>query len=247
MDGAGREDELLGTLLDLRYLVKKYVLYGNASMVADLDYGVNRFPDDQKLKILTQSFRDIAPLLSFCKTTDEIYNFINTRFCNNKYLTALLTNLDLDWSLIPEHRLPDQHPQHYIQTLVDTSQQLTGDQATRCLLSQTGNFMVCSFGKDHDQSFQYKISVWEKTFFQSGERFRPYNLMKNIDGVKDWFDSYIIRKDNNSHSNNIFLVNGLTPFGISSSGSFILLNQGDYALIWHLYPTNKILKNFWPL
>src|SRR6266566_1544811 len=150
---AGRLEELVATVKDLRYLAHKTRVCVRRSYAAEADLALaeQQVPDDVPLRLLTSNFANMGHLLNRCTTYNDLAAVIYSRLAYLKELSGLSQTFEQD---IPRpyltcwHLLPDLPDPALIRTLSGHTSYVWG-----CAFSPSGSFIV-SASSDHT------IKIW---------------------------------------------------------------------------------------
>jgi WD40 repeat protein len=149
---AGRGDELLGAVKDLRYLAAKAYLRGAYQAEHDLLLAENLAPNDDALRPLRRILSQTAHLLIRCESAGEAINTLHSRLNHLPELAAMAAAAEATVPrplLTARHMLPDLPDPHLIRTLRGHTAGVMD-----CALSADGSLAV-AVGKDNT------ITVWE--------------------------------------------------------------------------------------
>ncbi len=148
---AGRIEELVATVKDLRYLANKTRVLSAYATEADLAFAEQRVPSDVPLRLLTRNFANMGHLLNRCSTYHDLAAVLYSRLAHLKELSDLCQAFEQD---IPRpyltcwHSLPDLSDPGLIRTLSGHTSSLNG-----CAISPAGDFIVSA---SNDQT----LKVW---------------------------------------------------------------------------------------
>src|SRR6266496_253328 len=150
---AGRLEQLVATVKDLRYLANKTLIKHNAYVAeADLALAEQQVPNDEPLRLLTRNFANMGHLLNRCSTYQEIAPVLHGRLVHLQALSDLCKAFEPD---IPRpylanwHSLPDLPYLALIRTLSGHTSYVWG-----CAFSPLGNFIVSA-------SSDLTFKVWD--------------------------------------------------------------------------------------
>jgi WD40 repeat protein len=154
---AGRLEELVVTVKDLRYLANKTLTRKAYATEADLAFAEQRLPSDVLLHLLKRNFANMGHLLNLCSTYTEIAPVLYSRLVHLQELSDLCQAFEPDiprpylasWHLLPD--LPDP-------ALIRTLSGYTGA-VNMCAISPAGDTIVSA---SDDQT----LKVWDA---QTGE------------------------------------------------------------------------------
>src|SRR6266568_512197 len=150
---AGRLEQLVATVKDLRYLANKTLIKHNAYVAeADLALAEQQVPNDEPLRLLTRNFANMGHLLNRCSTYQEIAPVLHGRLVHLQALSDLCKAFEPD---IPRpylanwHSLPDLPNPSLIRTLSGHTSYVWGG-----AFSPLGNFIVSA-------SSDLTLKVWD--------------------------------------------------------------------------------------
>ncbi len=149
---AGRLEELVATVKDLRYLAHKTLVRTAYAAEADLAFVEQWEPSDVPLRLLRCNFANMGHLLNRCSTYHEIAAVLSSRLVHLQELSDLCQAFEqkiprpylASWHLLPD--LPDP-------TLIRTLSGHT-DAVWGCAISPAGDFIVSA---SEDQT----LKVWD--------------------------------------------------------------------------------------
>jgi WD40 repeat protein len=152
LQAAGRVEELIATIKDLRYVAKKTFLRGASATEADLLPAETEGPDDAVLRLLLRSFVQSAHIVNRCDSLKNLMAVLYSRLQHLEELTPLTLRFAQALSqpyLTAWHPLPDlSHP-----ALVRTLSGHTGG-VQGCAISLDNSFIV-------SVSFDETLKVWD--------------------------------------------------------------------------------------
>jgi WD40 repeat protein len=157
---AGRGEELVTTVKDLRYLAHKTLVRTAYATEADLAFAEQRAPADVLLRLLTRNFTNMGHLLNCCTTYHDLAAVLSSRLVHLNELSDLCQAFERDIPrpyLASWHLLPDLPDPALIRTLSGHTGTLTG-----CAISPAGDFTVSA---SEDQT----LKVWDG---RTGEELR---------------------------------------------------------------------------
>ena len=137
---AGRLEELVATMKDLRYLANKTLVRTAYAAEADLAFAEQRVPADVPLRLLTRNFANMGHLLNRCSTFNEIAPVLYSRLVHLEELSDLCQAFEQDIPrpyLASWHLLPDLPDPALIRTLSGHMGYVWG-----CAISQGGDTIV---------------------------------------------------------------------------------------------------------
>ena len=157
---AGRLEELVATVKDLRYLARKTLARTAYAAEADLAFAEQWVPADVPLRLLTRNFANMGHLLNRCNTYHDLAAVLYSRLVHLNELSDLCQAFEQDIPrpyLASWHPLPDLPDPALICTLRGHTSYVTG-----CAISPSGDPIV-SASDDHT------LKVWDA---RTGEELR---------------------------------------------------------------------------
>ncbi len=155
---AGRGAELVATVKDWRYLVKKTLLRKSHSVENDLIQAVKYAPDDDSLRALRRTFANTGHVFNHCETRDDLRTTIFSRLRHLDELQAIVRELARHLTsphIVPKFNLPDLPHPALIRTLEGHSFSVSG-----CAFSPDGKLIVSA-------SWDRTLKVWDSETGQS--------------------------------------------------------------------------------
>ena len=149
---AGRLEELVATVKDLRYLAHKTLARTAYAAEADLAFAEQRVPDDVLLHLLMRNFANSGHLLNLCTTYNDLAAVLSSRLVHLKDLSDLCQAFEQDIPrplLASWRKLPDLPDPALIRTLRGHTYWVAG-----CAISPTGDYFVSA---SRDQT----LKVWD--------------------------------------------------------------------------------------
>src|SRR3989440_9069707 len=149
---AGRIEELVATVKDLRYLANKTLVLSAYATEADLAFAEQRVPSDVPLRLLTRNFANMGHLLNRCSTYHDLAAVLYSRLAHLKELSDLCQAFEQDIPrpyLASWHQLPDLPDPALIRTLGGHTDMVNG-----CAISPLGDFVVSA-------SWDKTLKVWD--------------------------------------------------------------------------------------
>jgi WD40 repeat protein len=149
---AGRLEELVATVKDLRYLAHKTLARKAYAAEADLAFAEQRLPSDVLLHLLKRNFANMGHLLNLCSTYPEIAPVLYSRLVHLQELSDLCQAFEPEIPrpyLTSWYQLPDLPDPALIRTLSGHTESLSG-----CAISPRGDYIV-SASRDHT------LKVWD--------------------------------------------------------------------------------------
>jgi hypothetical protein len=150
--GAGRHNELVATVKDLRYLAHKTFVRTAYAAEADLAFAEQLMPSDVPLRLLTRNVANMGHLLNRCSTYHDLAAVLLSRLMHVNELSDLCQAFEQEVPrpyLASWHLLPDLPDPALIRTLSGHTSYVTG-----CAISPAGDFIVSASG---DQT----LKVWD--------------------------------------------------------------------------------------
>lgn len=152
LKGAGRGDELLETVKDLRYLAAKTFARKSPGVEADLRAAAELYPGDEELRLLRRSYVQFAHLLNRCEKRGDLDATLYSRLQHLDDLGPLTDGFEPTVTrpyLAPWHTLPDLPHPALIRSLAGHEGSV-GD----CAFSPDGSFIVSA-------SYDKTLKVWD--------------------------------------------------------------------------------------
>jgi hypothetical protein len=149
---AGRIEELVATVKDLRYLANKTLVRTAYATEADLALAKEQVPTDVALHLLTRNFTNMGHLLNRCTTYNDLAAVLYSRLADVKELWDLSQAFEQDIPrpyLVGWHPLPDLPDPALIRTLRGHTGGVWG-----CAISPAGDFIVST-------SADSTLKVWD--------------------------------------------------------------------------------------
>src|SRR5260221_960940 len=149
---AGRLEELVVTVKDLRYLVNKTLVRSAYAVEADLAFAEQQVPADVPLRLLTRNFANMGYLLNRCRTYHDLAAVLYSRLEHLQELSDLCQAFEQDIPrpyLASWHLLPDLPDLALIRTLSGHTSYVY-----RCAISPSGDSIVSA---SEDQT----LKVWD--------------------------------------------------------------------------------------
>ena len=150
---AGRVEELVTTVKDLRYLAAKTLVRRGASAVeTDLLTAETKAPDDAALRLLRRSFVQCAHIVNRCESLKDLMAALYNRLQPLEQLTPLTLRFAQTLSrpyLTVWHPLPDLPHPALVRTLSGHTAEVYG-----CAISPDGSFIVSA-------SWDKTLRVWD--------------------------------------------------------------------------------------
>jgi hypothetical protein len=166
---AGRLEELVTTVKDLRYLARKALVRKVYTAEADLAFAEQRVSVDVPLHLLTRNVANMSHLFNRCRSYHDLAAVLYSRLADVKELSDLCQAFEQDIPrpyLASWHLLPDLPDQALIRTLSGHTGPVYG-----CAISPLGDYIVSA---SHDHA----LKVWDA---YTGEERRT--LRGNMAGV----------------------------------------------------------------
>jgi WD40 repeat protein len=157
---AGRLEELVATVKDLRYLAHKTLARTAYAAEADLAFAEQRVPSDVPLRLLKRNFANLVHLLNRCSTYHDLTVVLSSRLMHLKELSDLHQTFEQDIPrpyLASWHLLPDLPDPALIRTLHGHTKEVRA-----CAISSAGDIIVSG-------SADGTLKVWDT---RSGEERR---------------------------------------------------------------------------
>ena len=149
---AGRLEELVATVKDLRYLANKTLVRSVYATEADLVSAEQRAPDDVPLRLLKRNVINMNHLLNRRNSYNDLAAVLFSRLFHQKELFGLCQAFELEIPrpfLASWHLLPDLPDPALIRTLGGHSNAVTG-----CAISPSGDFIV-------SVSYDRTLKIWD--------------------------------------------------------------------------------------
>jgi WD40 repeat protein len=150
--GAGRAEELVATVKDLRYLATKTLVRNASAAERDLNAGEKEAPNDVPLQLLKRNFASMNHLLNRCKKLPEVEAILHSRLVHLNELSDLCQVLEAELTrpyLTSWHSLPDLPHPALIRTLQGHTSWVNG-----CAVSPRGDYIVSA---SNDRT----LKVWD--------------------------------------------------------------------------------------
>jgi WD40 repeat protein len=156
---AGRDEDLIETVLDLRYVAVKTFHRGTGKVEADVNTAtafarLNERPQTYALSLLERNYRNIAHILARCESVKDVITAIYIRLCHYEVLADFckdgLTHLNLPY-LVLWRDLPDRPHPDLIRTLTghqDWVNSACFSTNARWILSASGDHLVKIFNAE---------------------------------------------------------------------------------------------------
>jgi WD40 repeat protein len=157
---AGRLEELLANVKDLRYLAHKTLVRTAYAAEADLAFAEQGVPADVPLRLLKRNFANMGHLLNRCNTYHDLAAVLYSRLVHLQELSDLCQAFEQDIPhpyLASWHPLPDLPDPALIRTFVGHRGEVRG-----CAISPAGDYIVSA---SRDQT----LKVWDA---HTGEELR---------------------------------------------------------------------------
>jgi hypothetical protein len=152
LHAAGRVEELLATVKDLRFVATKTFVRRASAIETDLLAAETEAPDDASLRLLRRSFVQSAHLVNRCDSLKDMMAVLYSRLQHLEQLTPLTLRFAQALSqpyLIAWHPLPDLPHPALVRTLYGDGYPVNG-----CAISPDGSFIVSA-------SFDDTLKVWD--------------------------------------------------------------------------------------
>jgi len=163
---AGRLEELVTTVKELRYLAHKTLARKAYAAEADLVFAEQRLPSDVLLYLLKRNFANMGHLLNLCSTYTEIAPVLYSRFVHLQELSDLCQAFEPEIPrpyLTSWYQLPDLPDPALIRTLSGHTDAVSG-----CAISPLGDYIVSTSGDQTLKVWDARTGACLSTLFVNG-------------------------------------------------------------------------------
>jgi len=163
---AGRLEELVTTVKELRYLAHKTLARKAYAAEADLVFAEQRLPSDVLLYLLKRNFANMGHLLNLCSTYTEIAPVLYSRFVHLQELSDLCQAFEPEIPrpyLTSWYQLPDLPDPALIRTLSGHTDAVNG-----CAISPLGDYIVSTSGDQTLKVWDARTGACLSTLFVNG-------------------------------------------------------------------------------
>ena len=234
---AGRLEELVATVKDLRYLAHKTRVCVRRSYAAEADLALaeQQVPDDVPLRLLTSNFANMGHLLNRCTTYNDLAAVIYSRLAYLKELSGLSQTFEQD---IPRpyltcwHLLPDLPDPALIRTLSGHTSYVWG-----CAFSPSGSFIVSASGDGTLKVWDARTGEEQRTLCGHTASVRGCTFSPDGNTIVSASDDGTLKVWDVHTGEERLTLRGHTDWvngcAISSAGDFIVSASSDHTLkVW---------------